>query len=149
MQDVIEREIVVRAPKEKVFEAITKPERLAVWFPDAVEGKVAEGERPIFDFGEYHKTQIYIVAVQPFDYFAYRWALWTLFRGQDFLGDPLEHPNTLVEFHLEATGEGTRVKVRESGFAAMPAEHVAEAFKENTSGWEYMMNRLEKLMNEE
>jgi len=58
MQDTIVREITVKAPKERVYTAITDPTQIIKWFPDAVEGKLEAGERPVFDFGEYGKNQI-------------------------------------------------------------------------------------------
>ena len=142
MQDVIEKEIIVRAPQERVYAALTDPEKLAGWFPDAVEGKIAPGERPILDFGEYGKSKIYIVATDPYYYFAYRWVSGSVTIPDGFLGDVLTRPHTLVEFHLEAVSEGTRVKLVESGFSTLAAEVMQTTYNDNTEGWEYMLGRL-------
>jgi uncharacterized protein YndB with AHSA1/START domain len=145
MQDVIKRSVTVKATKERVYRAITDPKEITTWFPDAIEGGTLEvGQRPIFVFeGESHKAQTYIEAAQPFDYFAYRWVP----GSAGIIGDVLSVPNTLVEFHIEESSEGTRVTVTESGFASLPAEVAAKSFEENNGGWEYMMNRLETTLN--
>jgi uncharacterized protein YndB with AHSA1/START domain len=40
----ISREVVIDAPAEDVWDAVTDPERLGDWFGADVEGEVAEGE---------------------------------------------------------------------------------------------------------
>jgi uncharacterized protein YndB with AHSA1/START domain len=145
MQDTIDREITVRAPKERVFNAIVDPAQIVNWFPDGIEGKIEPGERPIFDFGTYGKVQIYVVAVEPHDYFAYRWAS----AGADGdAGDALTDPSTLVEFRLSEGPDGTTVKLTESGFASLPAAVMKKSLSDNSEGWDHMMARLAKLINE-
>jgi len=141
MQDTIVREITVDAPKKRVFAAISDPEQIIQWFPDAVEGKLEAGEQPVFDFGEYGKNQVYIEAVEPDDYFAYRW----IPGSNHFMGDARTQSNTLVEFRLEETETGTKVTLTESGFASLSYENAAERLSDNNGGWDYMMERLSKL----
>ncbi len=147
MQDVITREITVKASKERVYKAITDPKEIVTWFPDVVEGGTLEvGQRPIFVFtNEKHRTQIFVEAARPFEYFAYRWVP----GSTGIIGDVLEVPNTLVEFYIEALDSGTKVTLKESGFASLPAEIAQASFRDNSGGWEYMMDRLEKLVNQE
>ncbi len=146
MQDVIEREITVKAPRERVYQAITDPAQITSWFPDVVEGGTLEvGQRPVFVFTEFkHKTSIYVESAKPFEYFAYRWVP----GGAGIIGDVLAVPNTLVEFFIEEVAEGTKVTLKESGFASLPPEMAEKSLKENSGGWEYMMNRLEKVINQ-
>ena len=144
MQDTIIREINVKADKERVYKAITDPNEIIAWFPDAIEGTLNVGEQPILNFGEYGKNQIYVEAAKPFDYFAFRWVP----GSAHFTGDVLTVPNTLVEFHIEQVGEETKVTVKESGFAMLENEVAEESFKQNSGGWEFMLNRLEKVMSQ-
>ena len=145
MQDMIERSITVNAPIERVFHAITDPEELIKWFPDGVEGNIVTGEQPTFEFEGYGKSKIYIVAKDAPSYFAYRWVPGTTTEDAVGTEDVLGVTNTLVEFRLESTADGTSVVLRESGFAAFPPEVAASAFKENSGGWDYMVDRLAKL----
>jgi uncharacterized protein YndB with AHSA1/START domain len=144
MQDTIQREITIKASRERVYAAIADPKQIVNWFPDAVEGSMEAGDRPIFDFGEYGKNQVYIEAAQPHEYFAYRWVP----GASHVLGDVLTMPNTLVEFRLKESGGVTKVIMLESGFASLPREVMEENLKQNSSGWDYMMNRLEELFAE-
>lgn len=149
IQDSVEKEIVVRASRERVYAALTTPDQLVKWFPLGVEGKLDTGERPVFDFGEYGKFKIHVVAANPYDYFAYRCVPGSIYCPQGFLGDVLEHPNTLIEFTLETVAGGTKVHLKESGIASLPAEVIEQTLKGNDDGWTFMMNRLEQYLNNE
>jgi uncharacterized protein YndB with AHSA1/START domain len=145
MQDKIERKVTINAPKERVYSAITDPKQIIQWFPDTMEGELKEGEQPIFDFGGHGKSQIYVVAMRPHDYFAYRWVP----GASNFVGDVLSIDSTLVEFNItEADGVST-VSMTESGFSKLPKPQAEAAFKQNTDGWGYMLGRLEKVFPEE
>src|SRR5262249_49993781 len=105
IQDTIRRELVLRAPKKRVFEAISDPTKIVKWFPDKVEGTLEKGKRSVFDFTDYGKVAIHVTASDPFDYFAYRWVP-SVGASED---DPLKHANTLVEFRLEEITDGTKL----------------------------------------
>ena len=146
IQNIIERTITVRASKETVFDAIVNPEKLVLWFPDKFTGTMAVGEEPILNFGDYGDARIHIVAIDPQDYFAYRWIPGCDDLKSDINTDILSVPNTLVEFRLESTPDGTVVRLTESGFASMPETVAAKMLIGNTDGWAYMFDRLEKLL---
>jgi uncharacterized protein YndB with AHSA1/START domain len=144
MQDIIQREIIIKAPKEKIYEAITNPEKVVLWFPDAVEGKYAVGENPTFVFNGHGKVSVHIVEAKPYEYFSYRW----IPGASIFVGDVTTAPNTLVEFSIHEEGDGVcKVVMVESGFAQLPIE-MAKAFMQNSGGWEFMLGRLEKYFQE-
>lgn len=145
VKDSIEKEIIIQASQEKVYDAISNQETITAWFPDAVEGKLAIGESPIFDFGTGNKVRVYVESAQPHSYFAYRWVPG---RG-NYVGDVLSVPNTLVEFIIEKVGTGTKVTLKETGFASLPADTKEEQFNDNTNGWGIMLDRFEKLFTKE
>ena len=145
IQDSIEREMVLRAPKERVYAAIADPKLIVNWFPQAVEGSFEPGSRPVFDFGEYGRFSIYVVAARPHEYFAYR-GVGSEYCPQGFIGDVLTEPNTLVEFFLGDTPEGTRLRLVVSGFASLPAETAAQSIKDQDGGWSFMLDRLQKFV---
>lgn len=147
MQDTITRDITVKATQERVYKAITDPKQIISWFPDEIEGGSLEvGQRPVFSFKDYnHKTSIYVEAARPFEYFAYRWVP----GSTGTIGDVLKVPNTLVEFFIKAVEAGTKVTVKESGFASLPAEIAEKSFTDNSGGWGIMMDRLEKAMDQD
>lgn len=143
MQDAIVREITVKAPKERVYKAISDPKEIVTWFPDSIDGTLEVGEQATFDFGKDGTALVYVEEAKPFKYFAFRW-----YTGNDTVDNVLTAPNTLVEFHIEELGEGTKVTVKESGFASLPIDVAEKSFSENSSGWQYMMGRLEEIMKQ-
>ena len=143
MQDSIIKEITVKAPKERVYKAISDANELIKWFPDSIEGSMEVGQTPVFVFeGGSHKASVYIEKATPTDYFSYRWVPG---GSNSFTGDVSTVPNTLVEFTLEEMGDETKVTVKESGFSKLPAEVAEKSFSDNSGGWQYMLDRLEKL----
>ena len=145
MQDAIVKEITVNASKERVYQTITDPAEIVKWFPEAVEGGTLDvGQEPTFIFMEgQRRRRIVVVAADPFGYFAFRWA-----PGPDGLSEKrvMELPNTLIEFHIDDLGEKTKVTVKESGFAALPAEFATTTHDQNSGGWDYMFDRLSTLL---
>lgn len=141
MQDIIKREISIAASKEKIFAAISDPEKVVRWFPETLEGKYAVGEQPIFGFGEHGKSQILVVDSKPYHYFSYRWVP----GANHFLGDLTKVKTTLVEFKIEEIqSNNCKVVLTESGFSNLPIEIMESSFKQNSGGWDFMLKRLEK-----
>ncbi len=145
MQDAIVREITVKATQERVYQAMTDPSEIIKWFPEAVEGGSLEvGQEPTFTFMDgQRRRRVIVVAANPNSYFAFRWA-----PGPDGLEEKhvMELPNTLIEFHVEALGENTKVTVKESGFASLPADFASTTHDQNSGGWDYMFDRLSTLL---
>lgn len=145
MQDKIQREITVNAPKERLYEAIANPELVVKWFPETLEGSYVVGSQPIFGFGAHGKNQIYVEAANPYDYFAYRWVP----GSNHFMGDVLSVPNTLVEFRIEEQSQTCcKLTLTETGFSKLPAELIEKCFAQNSNGWEFMLGRLSKFFEE-
>ncbi len=146
MQDRIEREVVLKAPAERVYQAIADPTQIVKWFPDRVEGSLDKGSRPVFDFEGYGKVGLYVVAADPHTYFAYRWVPGETGSEEESVpADVLAVANTLVEFHLEPVAEGTKLRLVESGFSNLPSERIEKALSDNNSGWDYMLKRLAEM----
>lgn len=145
MQDFIRREITVKASKEKVYNAIVDPNQITSWFPDKVEGDLEAGSVAVFTFTEHdHKAKVFVEASNPYEYFSYRWVP----GGQGSMEDEKDKNTTLVEFIIEEIEDGTKVTLKESGFASLPAEVAENSFKDNSGGWEYMIGRLENYIKE-
>lgn len=134
--DRIEREVLVPAVIERVWQALTAAEELARWFGDVAELDLREGEAAKFGWTEYDNTFDAVVeVVDPPSRFAFRWAALPDSKVE-------EGPSTLVEFTLEAVAEGTRVRVVETGFASLPDELYQRQLDENTSGWKAELQDL-------
>ncbi|MDB5167563.1 MAG: hypothetical protein JWN26_708 [Candidatus Saccharibacteria bacterium] len=145
MQDIITKEITVKAPKERVYQAITDPKQITKWFPDEIEGMLEVGQQSIVTFNGYGKSSLLVIDANPFDYFAYRW----IPGGSSIIDDLTTVQTTLVEFHLTEQNGRTKVVLTESGFATLPADVAAKSFSDNSGGWDQMMSRLEKMLSQD
>jgi uncharacterized protein YndB with AHSA1/START domain len=134
--DQIEREIVINAPVERVWELITDAEHLGRWFGDAgAEIDLRPGGAMVLRWTEYGATHARVVAVEPHTRFAYRWAPFKDPGGQE----PDAGNSTLVEFTLQPDGDATRLRVVESGFSGLATSEAqrVENLEGNTEGWEH------------
>jgi len=142
-QDRIERETVIDAPVEGVWEILTEAEHLGRWFGDAgAEIDLRPGGRFVLQWTEHPTAQGRVEQVDPQRFFSYRW-ISDLFPGAT---EPDEGNSTLVEFTLSAEGERTRLRVVESGFSLLDSseEERKERFEGNREGWRIKLGDLEQ-----
>jgi uncharacterized protein YndB with AHSA1/START domain len=138
--DRIEREVVIAAPVERVWELITSGEHVGRWFADAgARIDLRPGGAMSLTWREHGTVHGRVETVDPPRRFAFRWVLTT-----DEEAEPTPANSTLCEFTLRSEGEGTRVAVVESGFEALDAEAArrAELLAGHTSGWEAELGDL-------
>jgi uncharacterized protein YndB with AHSA1/START domain len=129
----IERETIIAAPVERVWALLTEAEHLARWFGDAgAEIDLRPGGALSLSWEQYGTVRGRVIDVEAPRRFSYRWAV--LRESQS---EPVEGNSTLVEFTLEAEGDGTRLRVVESGFDTLFAdpEKRAQRYEDNTKGW--------------
>src|SRR5580698_7996415 len=135
--DRIEKKITLRAPRSKVWGAISDSQQFGAWFQVKLEGAFVAGQSIqvslTFPGHEGKPMAMEIVTIRPEDYFAYRWHPNAHDPAVDYSGEA----TTLVEFHLEDHGDGTVLTVVESGFDQLPDARRASAFKSNDGGWAY------------
>ena len=60
------------------------------------------------------------------------------------MANPASLPNTLVEFHLEGSADGTRIRVVESGLASLPADAYEQEIGGIADGWRIILGSLER-----
>jgi uncharacterized protein YndB with AHSA1/START domain len=128
--DVIEREVLIEASRERVWAVLTEPQHVAGWFGDKAELDLRPGGKAAFSWAEHGTHRAVIDRVEPPAFLSYRWA-------RDVDTEPAEGIATLVEFTLTEVFAGTLLRVVETGFASL---HVSEpeqdkALQENTEGW--------------
>ena len=142
--DRIEKEILLRAPRSRVWRAITTPEEFGAWFRVKLDGAFAEGATvrgKITHPGYEHLTMEMVVErMEPERLFAYRWHPGATDAKVDYSSEPM----TLVEFRLEEADGGTLLKIVESGFDRIPAVRRAEAFRMNDGGWTEQTKNIER-----
>jgi uncharacterized protein YndB with AHSA1/START domain len=140
--DQIEREVVIDASAERVWELVTEAEHLGRWFGDAgAEVDLRPGGAMALHWTEHGTARGRIEAVEPQRLFAFRWAP---FKDPSGL-DPTEANSTRVEFTLVAEGDGTRLRVVESGFDMLDCseEQRSANLEGNTEGWRLELGELQ------
>jgi len=140
--DRIEKRVVLRAARTRVWRAITNAEEFGTWFRVKLEGALTEG-RPIrgrltIPGYEHVMLEMLVERIDPERYFAYRWHPYAVDPAVDYSAEP----TTLVEFKLEDTDGGTAVTIVESGFDRIPLARQAEAFRMNDQGWAGQIKHL-------
>lgn len=138
-QDRIDREILIEAPRERVWSVLTEAKHVAEWFGDSAEIDLTPGGQASFGWSQHGRHQAVVVRVDPPSFFSYRWA-----RKTDV--PPEAGEATLVEFTLIEDGAATLLRVVETGFASLNAteEERAQSAQENTKGWTSELGELKE-----
>jgi uncharacterized protein YndB with AHSA1/START domain len=141
--DTIQRTVVLRAPRSRVWRALTEAREFGTWFGVNVDGVFKPGARMrgnIVHKGYEHVVwDITIDRMEPERLFSWRWHPAAIEPGVDYASEP----TTLVVFELEEVPEGTRLTVTESGFDDVPLARRAQAYRMNSEGWEWQMRSIE------
>jgi uncharacterized protein YndB with AHSA1/START domain len=142
--DRIQKTIVLRAPRSRVWKALTDPAQLGEWFGAKLSGRFVPGQRlrgpitiPKYDHLSF---EVLVEQMEPERLFSWRWQ-----PGGDPDIDPAE-PMTLVVFELEEVPEGTRLTVTESGFDQIPIARRGTAYRENDQGWTGQLENIKKYL---
>ncbi|HEX3245541.1 MAG TPA: SRPBCC family protein [Chloroflexota bacterium] len=142
--DRIEKEIVIKAPRSRVWRAIAEPLEFGAWFRVDMSGVEFRAGQPVqgkmtYPGYEGMPFEMEIDRIEPEHHFSFRWHPYAIDPNVDVSAEPM----TLVEFKLEEVGESTRLTITESGFDAIPLARRAEAFRMNEGGWEEQIHNIE------
>ena len=155
--DRIEKQILLKAPRERVWAAVSQAEQFGSWFgmkvdgpfvpgaqlkasivPTTVDPEIAKQQEPYvgmaFDF--------WVVDVEPMQRISFRWHPGAVEPGIDYS----KEPTTLIVFEVVEEGGGTRLTITESGFDKIPLARRVAAFASNEGGWEAQTRLIEKYL---
>jgi len=142
--DRIQKTVIIRASRSKVWKALTDPGQLGEWFGAKLTGNFVPGQRtrgPITIPNYAHLSfEVVVEEMEPERLFSWRWQ-----PGGDPDKDPAE-PTTLVVFELEEVPEGTRLTVTESGFDRLPTARRDKSYRENDAGWAGQINNISRYL---
>ena len=139
--DRIEKQVVIRAPRSRVWRALSDTQQLGQWFGvDLGPGEVANGAQirgRITHAGYEHLMfDATVERCEPDRLLAWRWH-----------PDP-EHPGaeptTQVTFELTDVEGGTLLTVVESGLAAIPPERRDRVYRGNEEGWSIQVENVKR-----
>jgi uncharacterized protein YndB with AHSA1/START domain len=155
--DRIEKQVLLHAPRARVWRALTNADEFGRWFgvkfdgpfsagaamkgvivPTAVDAAVAKAQQP------YAGTafEITVDRLEPERLFSFRWHPYAVEPGVDYSGEP----TTLIVFTLDDAPGGILLTVTESGFDRIPLERRAKAFSANEQGWSMQVTLIEKYL---
>jgi uncharacterized protein YndB with AHSA1/START domain len=143
--DRIEKDVVIKAPRARVWRALTDAGEFGTWFGAALEAKsfapgaTVRGKITIPGY-EHVTLELAVERVEPERILSWRWHPYAIDPKVDYSGEP----TTLVLFELRDVPEGTLLKVVESGFDAIPASRRAEAWRMNDKGWAGQLKNVDR-----
>jgi uncharacterized protein YndB with AHSA1/START domain len=153
MNDRIEKQIALKAPVSRVWRALTDYREFGEWFRvkldgPFVEGKVSRGTMTYPGY-EHVRWEALVQKMEPERLFSFTWPHPKSFEASEYSTDYSDLPRTLVEFTLEKTGNGTLLRLTESGFDQLPDDLRLEAFRRNEGGWTEQMKNIENYVAKE
>jgi uncharacterized protein YndB with AHSA1/START domain len=141
--DRIEKEILLRAPRNRVWRALIDSKEFGTWFQMVFTEPFRPGARlkgrVTYPGYEHLVGDLVIEKMEPERLFSLRWHPNAVDPNMDYSKEPM----TLVEFTLEEVEGGTRLRLVESGFDGIPIARRAEALKANEGGWALQMTAIE------
>ena len=156
--DRIEKQVVLHAPLDRVWRAISDSREFGLWFGVRVDGPFVEGtsvtatitgttvDDDVAEMQRPHtgaKATWQIVAVEEPRRFAYRWHPFAVEPAVDYSAEP----TTLVEFTLSETPDGVLLRIVESGFDTIPLARRSDAFEASDGGWAKQTELVRKYLS--
>jgi uncharacterized protein YndB with AHSA1/START domain len=155
--DRIEKKITLKAPRARVWRAISDAGEFGSWFgvafdgafasgqaltgrikPTTVDPKVAEMQKPY----EGMPFAFVVESVEPMSRIVFRWHPYAVEKGVDYSHEPM----TSIVFELEEVPGGTQLTITETGFDRIPLARRAKAFEMNDGGWAHQALLLQKYL---
>ena len=154
--DRIQKKVLLHAPRERVWQALSDSTQFGRWFGVRFEGPFAAGkvvkgkivptevDPEVAKLQEPHAGMAFefrVDRVEPMRVFSFHWHPFAVGDADYSKEEP-----TLVTFELEEADGGILLTVTESGFDRIPLERRARAFAANEGGWEHQMNLIAKFV---
>jgi uncharacterized protein YndB with AHSA1/START domain len=157
--DRIEKKIILRAPRSRVWRAVSDAKQFGTWFGVALEGAFEPGkpmkgkivptkvDDEVAKMQKPHEGKSFdctVDRIEPEHLFSFRWHPFAIEPGVDYSMEP----STLVVFELEEVdgGKATQLTISESGFDKIPLPRRAAAFTANDGGWTHQAKLIEKYL---
>jgi len=143
--DRIERKILLKAPRSRVWRALSDAAEFGAWFGVDFRGKAFVAGKPVqgkvtYPGYEHVVMEVQIERMEPERLLSWRWHPAAIDTSVDYS----DEPTTLVVFELAEVDGGTLLTVVESGLDHIPLARRATVFRLNSSGWDEQMRNIEK-----
>jgi uncharacterized protein YndB with AHSA1/START domain len=156
--DRIEKRVLLSAPLQRVWHAVSDARQFGAWFGVAFDGPFAPGARltgtivptkadedvaKLQKAHEGKRFEVTVDRVEPERLFSFRWHPFAVDPEVDYSSEPA----TLVVFELEEVAGGTLLTITESGFDSLPLARRAQALEANEAGWTHQTKLIEKYLS--
>jgi uncharacterized protein YndB with AHSA1/START domain len=143
--DRIERKVLLKASRARVWRALSNAEEFGNWFGVNFKGKTFVAGKSVqgkvtYPGYEHLVMEVFIERVEPERLLSWRWHPAAIDSSVDYS----QEPTTLVVFEIAEAGGGILLTVVESGLDKIPLARRATVFRLNTSGWDEQMRNIEK-----
>lgn len=143
--DRIERKVLIKAPRARVWRAVSDAGEFGDWFGVNFKGKTFVAGKHIqgkitYPGYEHLNMDVLIERIVPEQLLSWRWHPAAIDPKFDYS----QEPTTLVEFELKDADGGTMLTVVESGLDQIPLARRAGVFRMNSSGWNEQMENIKK-----
>ena len=143
--DRIERKILLKSPRARVWRALSNAEEFGKWFGVNFKGKTFVAGKPVqgqitYPGYEHIVMEVLVEQVIPERLLSWRWHPAAIDPAVDYSAEP----TTLVVFELEEAAGGVLLTVVESGLDNIPLARRATVYRMNSSGWDEQMRNIEK-----
>lgn len=155
--DEVRKRVLLRAPRTRVWEALTDSKKFGTWFgcelddpfevgarvhgrivPTKVDPDVAKAQEPYAGV----EFEVVVDRIEPMTRFSFRW------HPGDVVPET-QYPDaemTTVTFEIEDAEGGVLLTIIESGFDRVPLERRAKVFEMNDGGWAAQTKLIEKYL---
>jgi uncharacterized protein YndB with AHSA1/START domain len=135
--DKIEKHILLKAPRSRVWQAVTRSAEFGSWFgmklegefrvgrfihgqisPTTVDAEVAQLQKP----HEGKKVEFWVESIEPETRFCLKWHPYAVDPKTDYSQEPM----TLITFTFEHKDGGTLLTITEEGFEGIPLARRAD-----------------------
>lgn len=156
-EDRIEKKLLLRAPRGRIWRALSDSTKFGAWFGVKFDGPFVPGKplRGIIipttvdpDVAAAQKEfeglpfEITVEQMEAERLFSFRWHPYAIDRDVDYSAEA----TTLVAFELAEQADGVMLTVTESGFDKIPLARRAKAFSANEGGWGMVVHLIEKYL---
>jgi uncharacterized protein YndB with AHSA1/START domain len=143
--DRIERKVHIKAPRARVWRALTDAGEFGDWFGVNFKGKTFVAGKHIqgkitYPGYEHLTMDVLIERIVPEQLLSWRWHPAAIDPKVDYS----QEPTTLVVFELNEVDGATMLTVAESGLDKIPLARRADVFRMNSSGWDEQMENIKK-----
>jgi len=157
MTDCVVKTVFLKAPRERVWQAITDSSRFGAWFGVEIDGPFVAGKEATgriaptkvdADVAKHQDSyrgvpwRAMVERIEPMTLFSFSWHPYAVDPTTDYSQEPM----TLVTFELQDAEGGVLLTITESGFERLPATRRAQALESNDIGWGHQTRLIEKYL---